>query len=680
MENKQDNLKRLKGADRIRKQVNVMLGSDDIQGVQQGLFEIVSNSIDRYRRGFGDKIEVIKNKDLSYEVIDYADGLPMTWNESESAYNWELATRVLYSGGNYDKDSESIGQHGLGLASTLMSSSHARVISNRNKECYQIQMIDGRPIHKITNDFICDDVDELFSKEDGGKILLRLEDVCDFGTWVTWTPDKTIFTNTDIPIEWINDKLKKQAIVNKGLTIKVIDRSKDKEYVHIYENGINDYIKELSKDKEMIDFINIDDNGRGQDTPEKPMYDYRYEFVMTLNNENTCVECYHNSSELLHGGSTLDAIKKSLVDVIHDFCNKNNLYQKNEKKIRYTDVEDSLLCVISSFSNRTSFTNQTKLAINNEFIKQFTTKSIYDKLTVYFTENINDAKRVCEQILINKRASEKAESTKLDLKNKLGKKSSKGLSMKIEGLQDCNMRESRVEERILLLTEGLSASSTVIDSFDGRYMGCYGLKGRFINSLKGSVKDVLNNEPALGIINAMGCGIEIPKEEKNKFKDMKTFNDKDSRYNIVGILCDADAFGKGIALSLITFFRKFMPTLLKNNRICVVISPRYELHLKNDIVEYAYDEKEKEHLLKKYGNQVNHIGIVKGLGEMNADEFWTYVLSPEAREKTFINIDYNENMEEFINDSFNKLMGDNIEERKQFIRDNIVNINLDEVE
>ena len=196
-----DNLKRLKGADRVRTQVNVDLGSNDIQGVQQGLFEIVSNSIDRFRRGYGDYIKVIKNKDLSYEVRDYADGLPMDWNQDEQAYNWELATRVPWAGGNYDHDSESLGQHGKGLSSTLLSSKNVKVISYKNGYRYEINMLEGRPLHKETLEFICDDVDELFSKEDGMKILKKEENIENKkGTHIIWTPDDTLFTNIDIPI------------------------------------------------------------------------------------------------------------------------------------------------------------------------------------------------------------------------------------------------------------------------------------------------------------------------------------------------------------------------------------------------------------------------------------------------------------------------------------------------
>lgn len=677
----QNDFKLLKGADKVRKQPNVMLGSNDIKGVRQGLFEIASNSIDRYRRGFGNRVDIIKHKDLSYEVIDYADGLPTAWNEEESAYNWELGCRILYSGANYDKDSESLGQHGLGLASTILSSKYAHITSFRNNIKSEFEMVEGRPINKDTKEFICDDSDTLFSKEDGNLVLRvgeNTEGKC--GTNIKWKPDENLFTDINIDLEWIKDKFKKQALVNNGLTINIIDEYDDENITYCYENGILDYVKELNGEEGFGEILHFEDNGSGRDKENMPIYNYRYEVSIAMNNSKNLVECYHNSSELLNGGSTLDAIKKALTDVIDEYCTKYKLYKDKEKHIKFSDIEDSLICVISSFSNMTSFADQTKLSINNKFIKDFTVKTLKDKLKVYFIENENDGKRICEQILVNKRSSENAEKTRMNFKNKLSKKNTNGMSVKIEGLRDCDMKKSKFKDRIILLTEGLSANETVCDSFDNLYMGSYGLKGRFINSLKSSVKKVLENEPAIGLINAIGCGIELPPEEKKLMRDFKTFNNEESRYNYVGILCDADAFGKGIALSLITFFYKYMPQLLKDNRINMVISPRHEIYLKNDEILFAYNDSEKDEIVSKYGDKISHIGLVKGLGELNADEFWEYVLSPEAREKTFITIEYRENEEEFLDEIFEKLMGDDIQGRKEFIKNNITNINLNEVE
>lgn len=658
MSNNQDNLKRLKGADRIRKQVNVMLGSNDIQGVQQGVFEVVSNSIDRFRRGFGDHIEVIKNKDLSYEVIDYADGLPMDWNEDEKAYNWELATRVLYAGGNYDKDSESLGQHGLGLGSTLMSSKYAKVISNRNGNTYQIEMVEGRPINKLDGTFICDDDDDLFTKKDGEKVLLTSNnELCKKGTYVKWIPDQSIFTNTDIPIEWINDKIKKQAIINKGLTIKVIDNCENKEYTHIYENGIMDYIKELSNKKELLDIIRFEDSGSGKDGEDKPVYDYRYEFVFTLNNEFKATEYYHNSSELLHGGSTADAIKKALVDTIHDFCNKNNLYKKGEKKIKYSDVEDSLLCVISSFSNRTSFTNQTKLAINNEFIKQFTAKSIYDKLTVYFIENLNDAKKICNQCLINKRASEKSEKARLNLKKKLSEDIT--IFNKPQGLLDCKSKDTSINR--LFIAEGQSAKSGLAMGRNEETDAIYGIRGKILSCLKADESKIFSNDTVLNIIRILGCGVEL---KSNKNKEFYTFDINKLKYGKIIFGTDNDVDGLNIRCLLLTMFYRLMPTLITEGKVYYAESPLFEvLDVKDNVTYYAVDEKEKNEILSKLTGKKIEISRNKGIGELSQEVTAETIMNPNYEGLYQITMDDVEKANEY----FELFMGSSVAPRREYI-------------
>ncbi|WP_039230680.1 DNA topoisomerase [Clostridium haemolyticum] len=675
-------LKRLKGSERVRKRVSVMMGSDDIRGCQHTLFEIVSNSIDRHRKGFGDYIKVIKHKDLSYTIIDHADGLPMDWNEKEHAYNWDLALKVLYAGDNYDANSTALGINGLGLCSSQYASEFMEVISYKEDKKYTVKCKKGRPIDKETGEFICEDDDTLFTREQGQRVLLvESNSENKTGTYIHYKPDLEVFTNIDISIDWINDKLDKQAMVNKGLKIEIYDEKEDKLYTHFYESGIKDYIKTISNDNNFSDVIYFTDKGKGRDKADKPEYDYNYEIALVFNNEINRLEYYHNSSELLQGGSTSDAISLAFTYAINEYAKDNNVFNKNESKIKFTDIQDSLICVISSFSTMTSYANQTKLSIDNKFIKDFTNQSLKERLKLYFIENKLEADRIVNQILINKRANDKAEKSKIEIRNKLQQSNKKGLSLKIEGLKDCDMRNSQLEERILLVDEGVSPNSTIIKSFDGRIMGAMGLRGRFINALKSSVTDVLKNVPAHTLITALGCGIEIPYEERKIFKDIQTFNLDNLRYGSVGILCDADAFGKGINLALITFFYKFIPTLLKQGRVFLVKSPRFCITTKKDTF-YAYDENEKNTIIQDLQSKgiKYDIGIKKGLGEFNTDEFWTYVLSPEAREKTFIQLDYNTVEEDIIKYYFDALMGEDIAERKKYIREHITNVDLNELD
>lgn len=679
------NLSRLKGSQRIRQRAGVNLGSDDIRGVQQTFFEVVSNSIDRFKKGYGNKIIITKHKDLSYTVEDFADGLPMDWNEDEKAYNWDLALKVLYAGENYEEQNRQngeLGYNGLGLVSTQYSSEYMNVTVNRDGYTYEVKCKKGRPMDKNTLEFVCEDDDYILSKELGEKVLKKYKNnYKSTGTKIIYKPDLEVFTDINIPSQWILEKLKKQAVVNTGLAITYIDEIEEKTYELRY-NSIIDYLRELGGENTISDYILFEGNGEGQDIKTKPIYNVNYKFAFAFSNQLNLFEHYHNSSELTDRKSvTATSVEKALTDTIHEYLTQNNLYNKGESKIKFTDIEDSLICLLSSKSSYTSYANQTKLSIDNRFIKEFLTDQIKEKFKVYLIENKLEANTIISQVLLNKRANDKAEKTKLDIKKKLLNTKSTGLSQKIEGLKHCDMRHSKLEERILLLDEGISANSTIIDSFDNRIMGAYGLRGRFINSLKAKVSDVLNNVPARGIIDALGCGIEIPKEEKKNFKDMKTFNIEDLKYFRVGILCDSDAFGKAISLSLITFFYRFIPTLLKQDRIFLVISPRFQIETRDGVSHYVYNEKEKNEVINKIGEKnIKDITIRKGLGEFNKDEFWDLVLSPSAREETFIKVKYIEDQEEMIDYYFNALMGEDIINRKKFIKERIVNLNLDELE
>jgi DNA gyrase/topoisomerase IV subunit B len=680
-------LSSLKGSERIRLRPSVNLGSDGIRGVQQTLFEVITNSIDRWKANYGDKVIITRNENQSFTIQDFADGLPTSWNEKEQAYNWDLALNTLYGGDNYTQSETldgKLGNFGLGLSSTMMASEWMNVIVYRNGLKHTLKFKEGRPIDKINGEFVKEDNDYHLTKEEGEKaLLIENSDIEGLsGTIISYKPDLNVFTSIDIPTEWIETKLRKQAMVNNGIELIFDDKLNNTKNIYKYDN-ISAYITELTNDDSMIDIIEFSGEAEGQDVPTKPIYKMDYNIAFTFNNNTQLQEFYHNSSELteLNLNVTTKSVRQALTNSLHKYIESNKMYKKGEK-IKFDDIEDSLICILLSRSTKTSYANQTKLSIDNPFIKQFINQDLEDKLSVYLMENPLDAKRLADQILINKRANDTAQKTKSDLKNKL-QGTKKGLKLKVEGLRDCDMKNSKLEDRIFLVDEGLSANSTIADSFDNTIMGCLGLRGRFINSLKKpcSISDVLNNTPALGIIQAMGCGIEIPKSELKHFQDIETFDINNLRYGSIGLLCDSDAFGHGINLSILTFLYKYMPTLVKQGRVYIVISPRFEITDKKGNVYYAYNEEGKQKLIQEIGqDNIASIGIKKGLGEFNKDEFWDYVLSPEAREKSFIKIKYNENEEKQIDYYFNMLMGDDIDNRKTFIRERIVNVNLNELD
>lgn len=679
-------LDELKGSQSIRIRPSVVLGSDGIRGVQQTLFEIVTNAIDRWKDGYGDKVEIIRHKDNSYTIKDFADGLPCSWNEKSQAFNWDLALCTLNSGDNYKQSNSltgKLGNFGLGLTSSQFSSEYMNVIIRKEKVKYTLKFKEGRVVNKETGEFIKEDDNRHCTKEENELVLLQEVNNDGYtGTEINYKPDLRVFTDINIDTNWIQTKLKRQAMINNGISLEFTDELNDLKITYEYDNK-TEYIKDLINDNYISDFISFNGEGEGKDRKDLPTYLMDYSLDLVFNNDNSIQEYYHNSSELteLNNNVTTSAFTKSITKAIHNYITENKLYKAKEK-IKYSDIEDSIDFILCTRSTRTSYANQTKLSIDNEFIKNFISKDIEDKLYLYLNENKFDSERIINQLLINMRANNNAEKTKANIKSKL-MGTQKGGKLKVEGLRDADMKHSELWERIFLVDEGISANSTIVDSFDNRIMGSLGLRGRFINSLKKScsINDLLNNAPALGIIQAMGCGVEIPKKDLKKYNNINTFDINNLRYGSIGLLCDADAFGYGISLSILTFLYKFMPTIVKEGRVYLVISPRFEIIDKKKNKYYVYNETEKQLKIEELGSEnVYSIGIKKGLGEFNQDEFWDYVLSPEARKKSFIKIKYDENMEDQIKYYFDMFMGDDIENRKKYIRENIVNIDLNTIE
>lgn len=654
-----ESIRSLSDKEAVRLRPANILGSDDINGCFQCLVEIADNAIDEAKGGYGNKVIITKHKDNYYSVEDFGRGVPMDWNSVENKYNYELIFQTLYAGGKYEKNEDDAyafakGLNGLGASATAFSSKHMLVRSYRDGYKYEIEIVEGEVV---------------------GGLKKEKYNYASTGTFVKWQPDLSVFTETDIPFEWIKKYAEEQTIVNKGITVEVYNEETNEKHIYYYENGIIDYIHKLNQGKNFTDVVYWETEAIGRDREDKKDYRSKYQIAFCFNNEINVMESYHNSSFLKHGGSPHEAIKNGFTYAIDQLIKKKGEYKKGEKKITFDDIKDSLVIITNTYSTETSYENQTKFAITNKFIRDFMTEYIKQQLEIYFIENPLEADKIMQQVLINKRSREKAEQTRLDIKKKLQVNIGNSLRNKIEDLKDCDMKTTTLDERELWVCEGLSAASTITDARDNRTMGIYALRGRFISSLKNSIEDVLNNKPAMGLIQALGCGIEIPKNELKKFKNIETFDLNNLRYGKIIIACDSDAFGHGITLSLITFFYKFMPTLLKQNRIYISISPRYEIKCADKTL-FAYNEKQKEEIVSELENKNKKftVGIVKGLGELDKDVYWDYVMNPETR--ILKQLIYDEQHENQINYYFNTLMGEDIDERKKYVKQNIINLDL----
>ena len=634
-----ESISSLKGADRVRKRPSVIFGSDGIEGCKHSFFEILSNAIDEAREGFGKDIKIIRHSDRSITVEDYGRGCPVEYNNSEKRYNWELVFCELYAGGKYKTNSGenyeySLGLNGLGSCATQYSSEYMDVIVNRDGYEYKLYFEKGLNVR------------EGLSKEktDSKKT----------GTIIKWKPDLDVFTDINIPLEFFQDVLKKQAIVNSGVNFELYDEENDMHYEYYYENGIVDYLEEVNEGKNITDIVYLEDSGLGRDREDKPDYKVKVQVGFCFNNEKNLLEYYHNSSFLEYGGSPDKAIKQAFVYEIDKFIKDLGKYTKGEKKISFIDIQDSLVLIVNSFSTMTSYENQTKKSITNKFIQEFISDFMKNQLEIYFIENKMLVEKIIDQILVNKRSREKAEKTRLNLKNKLGGKIDIGNRVK----KFVNCRTKDISRRELYIVEGDSALGACKLARDAEFQAIMPVRGKILNCLKADYDKIFSSDIIVDLIKILGCGVEIKTKHS---KDFDSFNYENLQWDKIIICTDADVDGFQIRTLILTMLYRLIPTLIENKKVFIAESPLFEITAGKNTY-FAYNEREKNDLLKNIKGKYS-VQRSKGLGENDPDMMWKTTMCPESRKLVSVLPDD----EELTGKVFGILLGDDLQGRKDFI-------------
>ena len=638
-----ESISALKGADRVRKRPGVIFGSDGLEGCEHAVFEILSNAIDEAREGHGSLITVTRYEDKSIEVEDFGRGCPVDWNEKEQKYNWELVFCELYAGGKYNTNAGenyefSLGLNGLGACATQYSAEYMDVEVRRDGFLYSLHFERGQNIGGLKK--------EPYTKKDTG-------------TTVRWKPDLDVFTDIAVPTEYYQDILKRQAIVNPGLLFVLRTqngRGFDTEEF-VYENGIADYVKEIAGDDPLTDVQMWSAERRGRDREDKPEYKVRLNVSLCFSNKKNLLEYYHNSSWLEHGGSPEKAVRSAFVSQIDAYLKQNGKYLKNESKISFQDVQDCLILVSSSFSTQTSYENQTKKAINNKFIQEAMTDFLRHNLEVYFLENKTEADKLSEQVLINKRSREKAETTRLNLKKTLS--SGTDLMSRVQSFVDC--RSKKVEERELFIVEGKSAMGACIQARNPDFQAIIPVRGKILNCLKAEYDKIFKNEIITDLIKVLGCGVEVRTKAN---KDLSMFDLSLLRWNKVIICTDADVDGFQIRTLILTMLYRLTPTLIEEGRVFIAETPLYEISTKTDTY-FAYNEQEKSDVLSELGDKKYTIQRSKGLGENDPDMMSLTTMNPATRR--LVKVEPSEAEATAV--MFETLLGDNLSGRKEFIAD-----------
>ncbi|MBR5485480.1 MAG: DNA topoisomerase [Oscillospiraceae bacterium] len=636
-----ESISSLKGADRVRKRPSVIFGSDGLDGCQHAVFEILSNSIDEAREGHGDKIIVTRYADCSVEVQDFGRGIPVDYNQKEERYNWELLFCEMYAGGKYNNlNSEnyefSLGLNGLGLCATQYTSRWMDVEIVRDGFVHTLHFEKGENVGGLKKE-------ESKRKQTGTKIK--------------WLPDLDVFTDIDIPIEYFQDVIKRQAVVNAGITFILRDQTETgfNEEVFCYENGITDYLKELTGEQALTSVQCWEGEAQGRDREDKPEYKVKMSFAVCFSNTFKVTEYYHNSSWLEHGGSPDKAVRLAFVNQIDAYLKQGNKYLKNESKITFQDVEDCLCLISSSFSTQTSYANQTKKAITNKFVYECMTDFIKRNLEIYFIENPDEALKIAEQVLINKRSRENAEKTRLNLKKKLA--GTIDIANRVQKFVDCRSKD--VSEREVYIVEGDSALGSCKMGRDASYQAIMPVRGKILNCLKVDYERIFKSDIITDVLKVLGCGVEV-KSKANK--ELASFDLANLRWNKVIICTDADVDGFQIRTLILTMIYRLMPTLIDKGYVYIAESPLYEIVCKDETY-FAYSDSEKNAIVARLGKEKHKINRSKGLGENDADMMWLTTMNPKTRRLIRVTPEDAQATAEM----FDLLLGDNLAGRKDFI-------------
>ncbi len=604
-----DSISALKGADRVRKRPGVIFGSDGLEGCEHAVFEILSNAIDEAREGHGDLITVTRYEDKSIEVEDFGRGCPVDWNEAEGRWNWELVFCELYAGGKYKEDGGdnyeySLGLNGLGSCATQYASEYFDAVIYRDGFKYTLHFEKGQIVGEMNKE-------PADRKKTGSKFR--------------WKPDLEVFTDIDIPADYYTDVMKRQAVVNAGVTFRFRNQAGGRfETTDFrYDNGLPDYVAELAGEDSLTAPVFWQSERRGRDRDDKSDYKVKLSVSFCFSNRVQVVEHYHNSSWLEHGGSPEKAMRLAFVSAIDGWLKQNGKYQKNEAKITFNDIQDALVLVSSNFSTQTSYENQTKKSITNRFVQEAMTDFLRAQLEVYFIENPLDAEKIAGQVLVNKRSRETAEKTRLGIKKKLS--GSVDISNRVQKFVDCRTKD--VDRRELYIVEGDSALGSVKLARDSDFQAVMPIRGKILNCLKADYARIFKSEIITDLLKVMGCGVEV---KDKHVKDLNAFDLDLLRWNKIVICTDGDEDGFQIRTLLLAMLYRLTPTLIQEGYVYIAESPLYEITCKEK-TWFAYSDKERDEIVSSLAGKKFDVQRSKGLGENEPDMMWLTTMSPDTR-------------------------------------------------
>ena len=635
-----ESIKALKGADRVRMRPGVMLGSDDLKGAFHTFKEILGNSLDEARAGFGNTVKVVKYKDGSISVEDNGRGVPMAWNEAEQRYNWQLVFDELYAGGKYD-DSEykfSVGLNGLGSTATQYTSEYMIVVSKRDGKKYTMNFKQGKPVGELQTEDLSD------------------EEKAVTGTFIKWKPDIDVFTEVDIPFKMITEYCTGQAHINSVTIIMENERHPNKN-VTVVGQGIKYCLTEKLGDKviDCFDNTNATEEYRtisGQ-TAKGQEYSAKIDFVLAITEEcNTKQFYFHNTAEV-KGGQHDMAFRNVLAQFFKELGKQAGM------TVQPSDYNDYISVIISTYSNITSFANQVKDSVSNDFIYTLVEKALADKLNELVEKENPVIKDMISKVFIRVQARKAAKEAEMLARK--AKKVTANRRSEPEKFVACS--EKNPAKRELYIVEGDSALGSCKDARDSGFQALIPIRGKILNCLKAPMASILENDIIGDLVQTIGCGIDTG----DALESGELFNIEKLKYNKIIICTDADVDGYQIRVLLYTMFYRLMPKLIEEGYVYIAETPLFELET-NKGSKFAYTVAEKDELLKeceKEGIKVYKVNRSKGLGENTPEMMSLTTMAPETRRLTQIKFNP---FDALVVDITNMLFGtDPTDSRKEFL-------------
>ena len=626
------NIQVLKGLDHVRKRPGMYIGSTGTDGLHHLVYEVVDNSIDEALAGYCNEINISIEKGNTILVIDNGRGIPVEDHPTEKISALEIVMTKLHAGGKFDNTTYKIagGLHGVGVSVVNALSEYCEVWVHRNGKIYYQKYKIGVPEEPVK---ICGVTDKK-------------------GTQTRFKPDAGIFTETVFSFDTLSNRLRELAFLNSGIKITITDERTPMPKTHTFDfaGGVRSFIEYLNKNKTTIHKDPIYINGEKDNVQIEIALEYNEGY-------NETIFTYVNNINTKEGGTHLIGFKSALTRTLNDFLKRLKLSKKIDESLSGDDVREGLTAVISIKVPEPQFEGQTKAKLGNSEVKGIVESVVNDRLTVYFEENPEAAKRILEKTILAAKAREAARRAR-EMTRRKSLLESSGLPGK---LADCSEKDPTKCE--IYIVEGDSAGGSAKMGRDRQFQAILPLWGKMLNVEKTRIDKVLSNDKLQPVITSLGTGAG------------KDFDINKLRYYKVIIMADADVDGSHIRTLILTFFYRYMRELIERGHIYITMPPLYKVMVGKKVI-YAYDDAEKEKIIKELKETTDKITFqrYKGLGEMNPEQLWETTMDPERRNIIQVKMEDEVEAEEI----FTTLMGDNVEPRRKFIEENALYVtNLD---